>query len=458
MQLKYKIGVLFCIAFLLTGFIGGYVYGQSATTYIMGGSLTESNTVTIWVSGSYYFAKDGGTGRVSTSTNITALTNTQIAAMTTGTIFFKDGTYNYGDGYILIQDKKIYLQGESKEGTILFFNGDGVLYSNTANIEYGGQGISDLTIQSTGLSGTGLQFNYVHRAYSNNFNIQGFARGLYLKGTVSNTYTAFHIYNCTVGLKLDGDGIQGCVANTFHGGEIQECDPCLYVISTSKECADNSFFGTILEATESGGLINLVSYGSYVPYGMKFIGAYLENHYTGGTPVFIDFTLENGATTYAFNNLWDGCKFAADKNDTVIANMRGNRNSISNSEFIKSGVGQLTLNVQGDYNVFCNNKVAYTWNGDVTVTISGAHTRFTDNDNWYLQENTGTAYSLAHNGWVAHGLGDSTSGLDPITVLLTPNEDVGAYWNAHNATHFQVGFADASSHTVSWFASGYDNP
>ena len=126
MQRNHKIIGLILILCVCSWAITGYVIAAtpSQITYLSPGSLTETVSYTIWIDGTTYYAKDGETGQILTSsTDIGALINTLKEELPTrgGTIFVKGADYKQSTTITIDNgDVDLTILGEAYKTTTVF--------------------------------------------------------------------------------------------------------------------------------------------------------------------------------------------------------------------------------------------------------------------------------------------------------------------------------------------------
>lgn len=116
------------VSAILISFLLGTIIAQAATpsftTYLMGGSLTETTSFVIWKDGSSYYTKNGATGAIEDSTNGSLILLNSLTSMGTagGSIHIKSAMSL--DTTITV-DAPVLFNGQGKENSTLTWIGTG---------------------------------------------------------------------------------------------------------------------------------------------------------------------------------------------------------------------------------------------------------------------------------------------------------------------------------------------
>jgi hypothetical protein len=387
---------------------------------------------TVWKDGTQTIAESnikGGTD-YTTGTDSVVIQNA-IDALTSGQIFLRNGIYS---ATVHIIDKPVTLRGESREGVILQHTGNVVGFANTAQQEWGGQGIYDLTIDGVDSTGYGLYMQYLHRGLSSRFNIKNCSTGLLVEGCISTSFDGFFIHTTGLGVTMIGNATMACNANQFRGGEIMALGvyPAAYFRAAGGDVSGNTFLGTTLEGSTDV-MVNMASVAAKIPYGNRFIACWFET--THATPSFITEQLEGGATVYTRGNLYLGNKFAAEHNFSAII-MRGGNNRFIHNAFLPTGAATVgSIYAWSDDNLIEGNYLEDTTGHTLSIVDTGAR-NITKNNLNFVTENSGTSTGTGGEETIVHGCAST-----PTKITVTPTvtgTTVTNLFQEAGANHFHV--------------------
>jgi len=449
-----KRNVSYAISVFLVVFLVITVIGQAAVpsvvTYLSPGSLTETASYVFWEDSGNYYAKNGETGQVTSSTNASYLINIVVDALPDagGKLLFKPARYEM-TGYIdLVNKYFIILEGESiawaspaeselQQTTGLYQTADigagGLIHiDNTGNHIVPCIVIKNLKLLgqygAEGWLSSGVRLAASNRIIIEDCTIHDFYRGIDGRsGGDADFFNRNFINRCWRGIQFTGSNT--FISNNQIGPNESEG---IYVGGDNNQLTDNLVYATtngngITIATGDmfskvfvqGGVVYWNSeHGILIGNSMNcsVSGVKIYNNTEGGISFY-------GSTTLTMNNIVTDC-FITDNGVGIQGGGEGENVS--------------------DYNLIYGNVIT---DNTLAVLNLGDNTKIFGNMG-YITENWGVA-SGTTNITVTHGLAGT-----PDTIILTDYQTYGgaSYVTNQGATTFDIVFDGGGTRNYYWYA------